>query len=215
MLYLFSGSDVKKRNEALERFSVSLSNNLETFSIGPSNFSAEQVESFSSGSGLVWGKSALFFDHILEKEETREFLFSRLENLASSENHFVFLEDTLLKGTLDSFKKARAEINVFELSKEKKEKFNNFLLANAFGDRNKVNLWINFRRAVDLGVGLEELVGVLFWKAKDMILKRNFSKFSAEELRGFATKISYLLPKVRREGRDAEAAFEEFLLEAF
>lgn len=215
MLFIFLGDDVKKRNEAFERFSLSLSKNLETFSIGSSNFNAEQIESFSEGSGLFFNKSVLFFDHILEKEEAREFLFSRLENLAASENYFVFLEDKLLKGPLDSFKKARAEINAFELPKEKKEKFDNFLLANAFGDRNKVNLWVNFRRAVDLGVGLEELVGVLFWKTKDMILKKNFSKFSLGELQNFSSNLSYLLPKARKEGQDAEVALEEFLLEAF
>ena len=38
---------------------------------------------------------------------------------------------------LDKFKKARAEINVFELPKEKKEKFDNFLIANAFSSKDK------------------------------------------------------------------------------
>ena len=118
------------------------------------------------------------------------------------------------KPVLDAFKKSRAELKIFELSKEKKEKFDNFLLANAFGNRDKLNLWIYFRQAVDLGVGMEELIGVLFWKGKDMILKKNFAKFKPEELENFVSKISYLLPEARKEGIDAEAAFERFLLEA-
>ena len=59
------------------------------------------------------------------------------------------------------------------------------------------------------------LTGVLFWKAKDMILKKNFGKFKEEEINNFANKLSYLLPEARKEGIDAESAFEKFLLEAF
>ena len=99
--------------------------------------------------------------------------------------------------------------------KEKKEKFNNFLLANAFGARDKKGLWIYFRQAMDVGVGMEELIGVLFWKVKDMLIKKNFGKFKEPELKNFAAKISYVLPEARKNGLDAEAAFEQFLLEAF
>jgi hypothetical protein len=88
-------------------------------------------------------------------------------------------------------------------------------MANALGDRDKRNLWIYFRQAMDKGVGMEELIGVLFWKAKDMILKKKFGKFKESELKNFASKISYLLPEARKEGRDDETAFEQFLLEAF
>ena len=131
---------------------------------------------------------------------------------------FIFLENKLTKPILDDFKKARAELNVFELPKQgenSKEKYDNFRLANAFGDRDKLHLWIYFRQAMDKGVGMEELIGVLFWKAKDMILKKNFSKFKEEELKNFASKISYLLPEARKKGLDNESAFEQFLLEVF
>ena len=47
-----------------------------------------------------------------------------------------------------------------------------------------------------------------------MILKKNLGKFKEPELKNFASKLSYLLPEARKRGRDAEAAFEEFLLEA-
>jgi hypothetical protein len=138
-----------------------------------------------------------------------------LELLSESENSFVFLEGKLNKNILDAFKKVRAEINVFELPKEKIEKFNSFLLADAFGKRDKLNLWVYFRQAIENGVALEELIGILFWKAKDMILKKNFNKFSEEELKNIARKLSYLLPEARKEGKDAETVFEQFILEAF
>ena len=139
----------------------------------------------------------------------------KLDLISQSQNDFVFLEGKLNKPILDAFKKNKAEIYIFELSKEKKEKYNNFLLADDFADRNKLNLWIHFRQAIDQDVRMEELIGILFWKAKDMILKKNFRKFSEAELKNFTAKISCLLPEARKRGVDDESAFEQFLLEAF
>jgi hypothetical protein len=68
---------------------------------------------------------------------------------------------------------------------------------------------------VDTDVSLEEITGVLFWKIKDMILKKNFGKFKEEQLKTLVSKLSYLLPEARKNGRDAESALEQFLLEAF
>ena len=138
--------------------------------------------------------------------------------MGESDNSFIFLEGKLNNPILDAFKKVepkRLQMNVFELPKAKKEKYDNFLVANAFANKDKLNTWICFRQAMDVGVGMEEIIGVLFWKIKDMLLKNNFNKFSEEQLKTFASRISYLLPEARKEGRDAESAFEQFLLEAF
>ena len=177
-----------------------------------------QIESLYSGSGLFFTKCAVIFENIFANEvgeETRDFVLEKLELMGQSASSFIFLEGKLNKPILDAFKKTHSEINIFELPKAKKEKFDNFLIANAFSQKDKLNLWIYFRQAMDRGVIMEELIGVLFWKIKDMILKGNFGKFKESELKNFAAKISYLLPEARKEGRDAEAVFEQFLLEAF
>jgi len=215
MLYLFSGDDAKSKIINYEKFIKSLPKEAEIFSVNRNDFDQVQIESFYSGSSLFSAKSAVIFFGILEYEETREFILEKLEAMGKSGNIFVFLEGKLNKPILDAFRKARAELNVFELPKEKKEKFDNFLVANAFANKDKLNTWIYFRQAVDVGVVMEELIGVLFWKIKDMLLKKNFSKFSEEQLKDYASKISYLLPEARKKGLDAESAFEQFLLEAF
>ncbi|MEK7113381.1 MAG: hypothetical protein AAB873_00975, partial [Patescibacteria group bacterium] len=181
--------------------------------VGKNDFDPMSVESLYSGAGLFFAKCLVVFTNIFEKETTLDFILEKLDFLIQSSSTFVFLEGKLPKSTLDAFRKAKANISIFELPKEKKEKFNNFLLADAFGSRDRFYLWIYFRQAMDLGVGLEELIGVLFWKAKDMILRKNFSKFKEDELKNFAGKISYLLPEARKKGLDAEVVFERFLLE--
>jgi hypothetical protein len=215
MIYLFTGDDTKNKNSSYERFIKSEYEKSEIFFINKNDFDPMQIQSFFSGPGLFFSKCVVVFSDVLENENIRIFVLEKLDSMLSSENVFVFLEGVLGKPILDSFKKARAEINIFELSKEKKEKYDNFLLTYDFEKRDKLNLWIHFRQAMDLGVGMEELVGVLFWKAKDMILKRNFSKFTEQELKDFTAKISYLLPEARKNEVDAEARFEEFILEAF
>lgn len=215
MIYLFAGDDAKNKHINYEKFIKSLPVDGGILSIGRNDFNRNQIESLYSGAGLFSAKSTVVFSNVLEFEETREFVLDKLDHFGASDSTFIFIEGKLNKPILDVFKKVRAELNVFELPKEKKEKFNNFLLANALGDRDKLNLWIYYRQAVDLGVGLEELVGVLFWKAKDMLSKKNFSKFTEEELKSFSARISYILPEARTSGRDAEVALEKFLLEVF
>lgn len=215
MIYLFCGDDIKNKRKNYEEFISSIPKGLETFFINKNDFDKNHFENLYSSSGLFFNKCLVVLDNIFERDENLEFILNKLEYISKSGNDFVFLDGVLNKLSLDEFKKAKAEINVFELPKEKKEKFDNFLVANAFARKDKVLLWVYFRQAVNRGVIMEELIGVLFWKIKDMILRRDFSKFTEKELQNFITKISYLLPKARKEGDDAEAMFEKFLLEAF
>jgi len=214
MIYLFAGDDSKKKIASYENFLNSLKETA-VFVFDKKDFNPMQVESFCSGSGLFFSKCVVVFKNIFEQEETRDFIFEKLGLMGKSKNIFIFIEGKLKKVDLDTFRKERAELNVFELIKEKKELYNSFILANDFERKDKLNLWIHFRQAIDLGVSMEELIGILFWKAKDMLLKRNFSKFSESELQNFVSKISYLLPEARKSGNDDETTFEKFLLEAF
>ena len=220
MLYLFSGDDVNSKIISYEKFIKSLPAQAgipssEVFFINRNDFDPVQIESFCSGASLFSALCAVVFRDIFEHEETRNFVLNKLDLMGESSNSFVFVEGKLNKPILDAFKKAKAELNIFELSKEKKEKYDNFLVANAFANKDKLNTWIYFRQAMDVGVSMEEIIGVLFWKIKDMLLKKNFGKFSEEQLKTFISKISYLLPEARKAGLDAESAFEQFLLEAF
>jgi hypothetical protein len=215
MIYLFSGDDAKNKVLNYEKFIKTIPTSAQVFFVNRNNFDPTQIESLYSGASLFSSQCTVVFQGIFEHEETRDFVLEKMEQMGKSANSFVFMEGKLSKPILDEFKKARAELNVFELPKEKKEKYDNFLVANAFANKDKLNTWVYFRQAMDVGVNLEEIVGVLFWKIKDMLLKKNFSRFTEEQLKDFAARLSYLLPEARKDGRDAEAALEQFLLEVF
>lgn len=214
MLYLFSGDDTKKRNTSCEAF-LKTFQGAEMFTITKNDFDLLQIRNFHSGTNLFAAKTAVIFRDILENEELASTILAELPAMGESGNTFIFVERKLLKPALDAFKKARAELNVFELPKQKKEKYDNFLVANALAARDKFNCWLHFRRAVDLGVSLDELSGVMFWKVKDMLLRRNFGKWQEEELKILAARLSCLLPLARKAGPEAESAMEQFLLEVF
>lgn len=215
MIYLFAGDDFKKKLEVYENFSAKNSKDVEIFSISNTNFEENIFESLLGGAGLFNSKKIIFFSNILERAENKDVILNRLIQMSDSRDDFIFLEGKLNKSVLDVFKKARAEINYFELPKEKKEKFNNFLLADVFAERDKLKLWIYFRQAMDSGVSLEELVGVLSWKVKDMLLKKNFYKVKKEELQKIAFNLATILPASRKDGLDDESIFEKYLLEIF
>jgi hypothetical protein len=217
MLYLFAGADATAKLKGYESFVKKVGAGTEVLFISNNDFDKMQAESLYSGSGLFGGKSLVTFSQVLEREEARDFLLNKLKQMELSSNTFIFLEGKLNKPVIDAFKKTVAEgsqVNIFEPAKERGEKFNNFVLANAFGERNKLNLWIHYREALAHGASLEELTGILFWKVKDMLLKKSLGKYKKNELENFAKKISFLVPEARKEGRDAEAALEQFLLEA-
>lgn len=218
MIYLFTGDDAKSKIVAYEKFLKSIPKATEVLSISRNNFDPIQIESLYSGSSLFFKESAVVFSGILDNDDTRDFILEKLELIADSSNSFIFLEGKLNKPIIEAFKKSggkNVQINTFELPKAKKERFDNFLIANAFASKDKLNMWIYFRQAMDLGVGMEEVVGVLFWKIKDMIIKKDFRNFTELKLKDAAAHLAYLLPEARTDGLDAEAVFEKFLLEVF
>lgn len=215
MIYLFSGDDTKNKIKNYESFFKKESLKIPLFSINKNNFNQMDIESFYSDSNLFEEKSIIVFFNILEKEEIENFIIERLKFFQESKNIFVFIEDKLLKPIIDKFNKEKAEVKIFELKKEEKEKFNNFLLADALSNKDKIKLWFYYRQAIDKGVSLEELVGVLFWKVKDMIINKKLFKFKENELKEIADKLSFILPEARKNKKDVEVVLEKFLLEIF
>ncbi len=87
---------------------------------------------------------------------------------AESENHFLFLEQKLLKKDRDFFEKKGFSLFDFQEKKEKKE-FNIFRLADSFGRRDKKQLWLDYHEAL-VHARPEEIHGVLFWQLKNLAL---------------------------------------------
>ncbi|HWA32157.1 MAG TPA: hypothetical protein VG694_01770 [Candidatus Paceibacterota bacterium] len=215
MIHFLYGEDRGARNSALEKILDSLPEGTEIFRLDKETFDPDSFENFFSSSGLFFKKCTVVLSEVLASERNESFVSGKLDLIKDSANVFVFLEDAPAKATLAAFEESGAKIAEFAKVKEKKERFNSFVLANALGSRDRLGLWLGFRQAMMHGAALDELAGVLFWKAKDMILRGNFRLFSKDELVNISGRMASLLPEARRRGEDDEASFERFILEAF
>src|SRR5688572_18143049 len=97
MIYLFCGDDAKEKLASYEKFIKALPKQAEIFSINRNNLDPVQIESFYSGPGLFSKLSAVIFNGILEREETKSFILEILPFMGKSDNFFVFLEGKLAK----------------------------------------------------------------------------------------------------------------------
>ncbi|MCA9351588.1 hypothetical protein KC929_02315, partial [Patescibacteria group bacterium] len=75
-----------------------------------------------------------------------------LPGFAESDNVFIFSEDTVTKPITKAFEKVSATIEDFGKEvKEKTESFNMFSLTDALGARDRKQLWLLFREAIENG----------------------------------------------------------------
>ena len=97
-----------------------------------------------------------------------------LKKYDDTEHILIFSENSLLKKDLTVFEKINAQITEFSKETEdKKERYNTFTLADLFGARDKKNLWLGYRQAIDSGISVEEIHGILFWQLKNLALVKN------------------------------------------
>jgi DNA polymerase III delta subunit len=211
MIYLFAGNDFEKKRKAYQKFIESIPENTAVFNINKNNFDPMQFESLYSSNGLFFSKCFVILENTFDNESSKEFILKKLDLIEKSNNDFIFLESVLKKPVLDAFKKARTELNIFE-KKEIKNNFDTFILANDFASRNKFGIWFNLQKAYNENVSVDAIAGVLFWKVKDMIIKKDFKKFSEEELQNIAKNLSFLLINSRIQYKDDQVSLEEFLL---
>src|SRR3989344_6587563 len=188
MLYLLHGTDINKKQKERIKILDLLSKkftNTEKVSFGDVVFDITNIESLISSQGLFGKRFLVSFDHVLENENIADVLLERLLRMSESENIFIFSENKILKEILKKFEKTGAEIQEFPLLK-KTEKENVFAIANALERKNKKEIWIIFNKLTNSGIPSEKILGILFWKTKDMMLRRNLSvggqKFSEAKL---------------------------------
>ncbi len=174
MLYVFYGSNIKKGVEKAH----SLINSLRTkkpdaaFEIlNAENWNPSVLEGHLGGQGLFSNKYIIFLDRLTENIEAKEQLVDFVPSLQESSNIFILLEGKVLAELKKALIK-HAE-KVVECEEEKaigtrKEEFNIFSIADAFGARDSFKAWSIYRRAIESGVGPENIIGILFWKAKSM-----------------------------------------------
>jgi DNA polymerase III delta subunit len=173
MLYVIHGTDVEKAREKSHALFDALKQKKPDASAGSLNtdeVTPERIEELTQSQGLFENKQIILMDRTLENKDVREIVIDKIDAIAESPNIFIFFEGKLTKEVLKKLEKRAEKITEYEIDFEPKEGSSFFVLADAFGARDKKKLWMLLREAIEKDAAPEEIHGILFWQAKSMAL---------------------------------------------
>ena len=189
MLHLISGNKADRKKFAQ---SIASGKNLSPQFIYGDDIGEEGINSFVNTHTGLFGDIEMFVIDSYARDIRKEFLL----DYSASANIIIFSEDSTTKPVRALFEKSGAEITEFEKEAKSTEvKFNVFSLTDAFGARDKKNLWLLFTEAIKKS-SPEEIHGILFWQIKNMFLVKTsttnpgLNSFVYQKNQGFAQKFS-------------------------
>jgi DNA polymerase III delta subunit len=207
------------------------------FKINSENWNEGLITEYAMGQGLFSNKYIVFLDKICENKDLKDSFIDKLDEMKSSENVFIILEGKLDKITITKIEKRSDKVQLFELIEKtyKKEDFNIFSLGEALGNRDKKNLWILYRSALNNGKVPEEIHGTLFWQLKSIAIasktdsatnsglspfvfskSKNYLKnFKQQEIFNMLNTLISISHDSRRGIGEIETSLERWILEAF
>ncbi|MGC9605386.1 MAG: hypothetical protein ABSF56_01325 [Minisyncoccia bacterium] len=207
MLYVFHGPDTRAAAKKAHTLIDSLRAKRPDAAfekVDADSWSPAIVEGHLGGQGLFSSKYIVFLDRVTENQEAKEKIADFIRAMEESPNIFIVLEGKLGAELKRAFQKGAERVVECEPKAKsapfKKDEFNVFALANAVGRREPLKAWIMYRRAVEAGVAAENILGVLFWKAKSMPSP------------ALARDILLLYHEGHRGARDLELGLERMLL---
>lgn len=236
-MYFFYGSDKDKAREKMNALTDALQKkkpDAELFRIDAENWSEAKLQELAAGQGLFNNSYIVQIVSLFENKEAKEIFIDRLEEIAGSPNVFIVLEGDTDKKTLLAITEIAEKVQEFPSKGEKKKpEFNIFSLTDAFGRRDKKNLWVLFRKAVESGAVPEEIHGILFWQLKSMLVaasatsaggaglapfvftkaKSFLKNYTEEELKKLSSKFVALYHDSHRGIHDFEIALERLILQ--
>jgi DNA polymerase III delta subunit len=167
----------------------------EIFRINDENWSDAQFDELLLAQGLFDQKYIIVLDSLFGKKEVKEFILDRTKEMKESDNVFLILESDADKKTVDKISKHAEKVQEFETTDVKAERFNTFALADAFGKRDKRNLWVGYLKAIELGISPEEISGVLFWQIKNILIAKKTKDAKESKLSPFADSKARMFSK--------------------
>jgi len=219
MLWIIEGSDIPKKNSIFQKITDKVSPD----SVLRFDSVTEEVRSFKDSQD-IFGEKRLIIVGVTPTSEFQD----DIDSFNSSETAFVIQVDKLLAPD----KKKLADITCFSCHPDTKavEKFNMFSFSDALVTRNKKDLWVLYQKATRLGVSPQEIINILLWQAKSMLVagkstqadsglkpfvynksKKAFQKYTLDEVVRFTQDLIAIYHNSRR-GDDLSIGLEKLLL---
>ncbi len=208
MLNLYTGTDTKKLREKLNAATEKYKG-AELVRVTDAHALADLHAALAGGGMFSAGKRVIILDNVLGNPEMNDIVMKRLAHMAESEDIYFLVATEVNAATRKQIEKYAEKSEKFDGAKEKKAE-TIFGLANALQRGKKKDLWVGYRREIAEGKSPESIHGVLFWAAKQQLL-RNPADARAKKL---AVSLAELPHEARRAGFDMEYALEHFVLSA-
>ncbi len=211
MIFLFSGTDRERAREEMNKNFVRAGKSAEVVRITDAN-SVADLRAALQGGGMFGGERIVVLDGILANEEMKVILFGELPRLKVLKEPIFIFEGKLDAATRKSVEKFAEDSKRFDLSGKAEKRGDIFTLAHTLNRGDKKALWVGYQRALAREEAPEAIHGVLFWGAKEMLLRSRSG--SAEERRGkqLVAELAELPHEARRRGFELEYALEHYIL---
>lgn len=205
MLHFYSGTDTDKVRAKLH--AVLDKHKTDAVRVTDAHSVADLEAALQGGGMFSTGERVVVLDSVLSNPEMAGIVLVRLPHLAKSEDLYVLIAGEVNAATRKQVEKYADTSEKFDSAKGKKVE-TIFALANALQSGKKKDLWVGYRREIAEGKSPESIHGVLFWAAKQQLLK-NPTDDRAQKL---VAKLAELPHEARRAGFDMEYALEHFVL---
>lgn len=213
MLYFFSGTDTEKAREKMNVAALKTARGADVVRITDAhtlhdlNAALQGGGMFPSAGGQAGGARVVVLDRVLGNEEMRAVVLARLPHISKSADTFYIYESSLDATIRKIIEKHAEKSEKFDATKQPARE-TIFALANALQSGKKKDLWVGYQRELAAGKSPEAIHGVLFWAAKQALLK-NARDERAHKL---VASLAELPHESRRQGQELEYALERFIL---
>lgn len=207
MLYLYSGTDTEKVRAKLDA-ALEKSKAAEIVRISDAHTISDLHAALAGGGMFSVGKRVVVLENVLDNEEMRKIVLKHLPHISSdSDDTMIYHSAALDAATRKQVEKYAEKFERFELVKDKKQE-TIFALANALQNKKKKDLWVGYQKEIHAGKSPESIHGVLFWAAKQQLLRNPRDVYA----RKLVADLAVLPHEARRAGFDMEYALERFVL---
>lgn len=206
MLYFYSGTDTEKLRARLDT-ALEKSKAAEIVRISDAHTLNDLHAALAGGGMFSVGKRVVVLDNVLENIEMSDVVMSALVRLKESADVYVLVASEVNAATRRAIEKHAERSERLDAPKQKKEE-TIFALANALQNKKKKDLWVGYQKEIQGGKSPESIHGVLFWAAKQQLLRNPRDAYA----RSLVADLAVLPHEARRAGFDMEYALERFVL---
>jgi DNA polymerase III delta subunit len=159
---------------------------------------------------LFGDKKTYIIKNISDQEEIKEVIMQLLPAMQSGVHDVILVFDKLLAPDKKKIEKLGITITEYKTPSEPKESFNPFALGNALESGDKKKSWVMFHEVVSRDDEIEKTHGLVWWKLKDMAMKR--SVFSHDQVIAMMRDMVQVYHESRLGGSSIKDRLEHFFL---